>query len=716
MDWFLRLGLFATVFSIPELYCPRSPLGQTICEFELIIKQRETYTGLINDRVYPMRPKNGGYEFRPNTFYFNTDLAYIQSGLPMGSDITPNVTNFIYADGSPDKILLTINDHFVGPTLVIPDGAFVAVKVTNKMITQGTIVHWHGQSMKGAWVYDGSPTTQCPILPGQTFTYRFRAEAGSHMYHSHLKGQKRDGLFGSVIVYSTETPYPVKPLLISEVGDPEMSYDGTGHTTNSVYINNGSGSSSYHGAKRIYTASHQEIGAGYWKTTLINGKGRNEDIDGNLNKFEVVSPGYFFAINHLGNDGFYQVTVDNHFIEVHELDGKPIKKQNNVFDSVMLAPGERITVKFISRVENPINSYIRFNTLAEFFTNSTEYIDRKVQDPDIALGATDYYSKLVPMTDGEKQEISGTAILSYTDSEFDMTPNFSRNQEHCSIDNPCKILNCMQQTYPGYVTCVSISELENIDDTKNFELDEKIYEFHTGFAIGPHFNGFKTRYPSVPISLPTTDYQKCSTPAASLTTACAYMVSLPYRKRVRMLISNADISAMHDTTHPIHLHGNHFRILYQGYPVLDDIGQAVSPHPALFTRKKLGNAVVQIGLNLTDLILNENGPLKDVIAIPAGGFALVELETGNAGIWNFHCHIQQHIDEGMAMLLKIGNEFPAVPEGFPTCEIQTKVDLSVDGFEKLLSDTEKWPQDEITTDSKSNFLTVTWFILIVIFI
>ena len=83
--------------------------------------------------------------------------------------------------------------------------------------------------------------------------------------------------------------------------------------------------------ERIYTASHQEIGAGYWKTTLINGKGRNEDIDGNLNKFEVVSPGDFFAINHLGNDGFYQITVDNHFIEVHELDGKPIKKLNNVF-------------------------------------------------------------------------------------------------------------------------------------------------------------------------------------------------------------------------------------------------------------------------------------------------------------------------------------------------------------------------------------------------
>jgi iron transport multicopper oxidase len=44
--------------------------------------------------------------------------------------------------------------------------------------------------------------TQCPIQPGNSFTYTFTANpAGTHWYHSHVAGQYADGLRGKMIVH-----------------------------------------------------------------------------------------------------------------------------------------------------------------------------------------------------------------------------------------------------------------------------------------------------------------------------------------------------------------------------------------------------------------------------------------------------------------------------------------------------------------------------------
>ena len=74
----------------------------------------------------------------------------------------------------------------------------VAIKVTNKLAREDITIHWHGLSQRGSPWMDGVPdVSQCPITPGQMFTYRFVAEpAGTHWYHSHVTGQHPDGLYG----------------------------------------------------------------------------------------------------------------------------------------------------------------------------------------------------------------------------------------------------------------------------------------------------------------------------------------------------------------------------------------------------------------------------------------------------------------------------------------------------------------------------------------
>lgn len=63
-------------------------------------------------------------------------------------------------------------------------------------------IHWHGlHHVSTPWM-DGVPmVTQCPILPGNKFRYRFRAEqTGTHYWHAHTGVLRADGVFGRFIV------------------------------------------------------------------------------------------------------------------------------------------------------------------------------------------------------------------------------------------------------------------------------------------------------------------------------------------------------------------------------------------------------------------------------------------------------------------------------------------------------------------------------------
>ena len=52
----------------------------------------------------------------------------------------------------------------------------VAVRVHNRLQTEGVSFHWHGLLQRGTPWMDGVPmVSQCPILPGQVFQYRWAA-------------------------------------------------------------------------------------------------------------------------------------------------------------------------------------------------------------------------------------------------------------------------------------------------------------------------------------------------------------------------------------------------------------------------------------------------------------------------------------------------------------------------------------------------------------
>jgi FtsP/CotA-like multicopper oxidase with cupredoxin domain len=89
-----------------------------------------------------------------------------------------------------------------GPELRVRQGDLVEVTVENKDIEDGVTIHWHGLDVPNA--EDGvAGVTQDAVLPGKTYTYRFRPEqVGTFWYHTHENasdGVKR-GLYGTLVI------------------------------------------------------------------------------------------------------------------------------------------------------------------------------------------------------------------------------------------------------------------------------------------------------------------------------------------------------------------------------------------------------------------------------------------------------------------------------------------------------------------------------------
>ena len=109
----------------------------------------------------------------------------------------------------PDFMAWTYNGQVPGPEIRVKEGEIIRVVLKN-YLSEGTTIHWHGIPIVN--VMDGVPgVTQQTVKPGETFVYEFEARpAGTFIYHSHVRYQLDQGLYG--------------PLII-EPARPEESYD-----------------------------------------------------------------------------------------------------------------------------------------------------------------------------------------------------------------------------------------------------------------------------------------------------------------------------------------------------------------------------------------------------------------------------------------------------------------------------------------------------------
>ena len=96
----------------------------------------------------------------------------------------------------------TFNGSAPGPELRVRQGDLVAVTLVNRDLDEGVSIHWHGVDVPNR--EDGvSGVTQDALRPGESYTYRFRAEqVGTFWYHTHQNAAKgvRLGLYGALVI------------------------------------------------------------------------------------------------------------------------------------------------------------------------------------------------------------------------------------------------------------------------------------------------------------------------------------------------------------------------------------------------------------------------------------------------------------------------------------------------------------------------------------
>jgi FtsP/CotA-like multicopper oxidase with cupredoxin domain len=106
------------------------------------------------------------------------------------------------------------NGQAPGPELDMHVDDLVEVTLVNKLSKEGITLHWHGLDVPNA--EDGvAGLTQDDVLPGQSYTYRFRPEqVGTFWYHSHqISEQAVDrGLFGPLVVLPKGAPIGAQGL------------------------------------------------------------------------------------------------------------------------------------------------------------------------------------------------------------------------------------------------------------------------------------------------------------------------------------------------------------------------------------------------------------------------------------------------------------------------------------------------------------------------
>jgi FtsP/CotA-like multicopper oxidase with cupredoxin domain len=118
--------------------------------------------------------------------------------------------------------MLAYNGSIPGPTLRVPQGSEISVRVRNDADVEAT-VHWHGLRLDNA--YDGVPhETQAPIPLGDEFTYRVRfPDPGAYWYHPHIREDYGldMGLYGNLVVVPAATDYwpPVNREVVVTLDD-----------------------------------------------------------------------------------------------------------------------------------------------------------------------------------------------------------------------------------------------------------------------------------------------------------------------------------------------------------------------------------------------------------------------------------------------------------------------------------------------------------------
>ncbi|KAL5766282.1 hypothetical protein ACOSP7_016899 [Xanthoceras sorbifolium] len=512
-----------------------------------------------------------------------------------------------YMFWSPDceeNVVMGINGQFPGPTIRAKAGDTISVQLTNKLHTEGVVIHWHGIRQLGTPWADGTASiSQCAINPGETFVYRFKVDkAGTYFYHGHFGMQRSAGLYGSLIV---------------DVGDGEKEpfhYDGEFNLLLSDWWHQ-----SVH-QQEVGLSSKPFRWIGEPQSLLINGRGQfncslaADFSNGSTNQCKLggneecapqilsVLPNttYRLRIASITALASLNLAVGNHKMVVVEADGNYV--QPFEVEDVDIYSGESYSVLLTTNQDSSKNYWI-----------SVGVRGRKPQTPQ-ALTILNYSptspSILLPVS---------PPTITPTWNDYDHSKSFS-NKIFALIGSPKPpknrdrriILLNTQNLIDGYIKWA----INNI----SLLLPSTPYLGSIKYSLKGAFDNKKP-----PEDFPN-DYDVRKPPKNPNSTYGNGVYMLGLNSTVDVILQNANaLSGNVSEIHPWHLHGHNFWVLGYG--------------EGKFNKKK-----DEKKFNL------RNPPLRNTAVIFPYGWTALRFVADNPGVWAFHCHIEPHLHMGMGVI------------------------------------------------------------------
>ena len=524
--------------------------------------------------------------------------------------VTDTLVNFT----GKEKRAIAVNGQIPMPTLTFTEGDIAEIVVHNKS-KESTSLHWHGVFLPNK--EDGVPfLTQTPIMPNETFTYRFPIiQNGTHWYHSHSGLQEQIGMYGSMVLLKKKTDptfrkgiddLPAVPLILSEWTDikPENVHRMLSNASDWAAIKKGTTQSYTEAIKAGHFATKignewkrmlaMDVSDVYYDKFLINGKNMstyNPPLGargaGDKVRLRISNGGassYFWLtyaggkITVVANDGndVVPVEVDRLMIAVSE-----------TYDVVVTIPNDKTAYEFLATAEDRTNSasvYLGNGPVQlqsrmpklKYFEGMRMMNDMMTMDGNMKDMGMDMAYQKMDMNEVMYPEISGEPGMKMDKMPMDNKMDHSKHE--MSSNSSIVTLNYGMLKAPEKTTLPKDAPIREM----RFEL-----------------TGNMNRYVWSMDNKVLSESDK---------------ILIKKGENVRITLYNNSMMR-----HPMHLHGHDFRVLN---------GQG------------------------------EFAPMKNVLDIMPMETDTIEFLANAEGDWFFHCHILYHMMAGMNRVFSYEDQAP----------------------------------------------------------
>lgn len=527
-----------------------------------------------------------------------------------------NISGFV-------RYVILINDQFPGPLIEATEGDTIVVTVHNQMDKSLMSIHWHGMLQRNNNIMDGvNGVTQKPLGPGQSQVYTFVADLqGTFWYHSHFKKQYMDGLRGPIRIHPFESLASLNAaannfsLTIAEqyalVTPVNMPLQLSELYSNRTETNNGN------------TPQTSIIGAyGQGNCTGLRCDYYVVQAQPGNDCSKVTNQTLSLIFVNTGGFAFFDVSVDEHYLIVVSLDSVGVIPSNSS-TFISLAPGQRVGVVVCpaspeATAKAQKGGLFWINATQNFFQVFTDTGSLPVFPTALGILSYDPYltgPKVKALPTSNPWPIDDNAVLKLT---------LGVSQEVFGLQ-PISMTSILNGSgVPPEPTAQKVFGLWGFPDSVFPKL---FFHVNSSFTFDPNRSNYDTTNGWIAMQLPKPSEESWLYDARNSTlpqnsNGGPNVLHFDKGDVVQFVFNNLD-----NFPHPFHIHGHWAWVMYQG-PINDGpyVGQELISTPVL----------------------------RDTIVVAEYSSLILRWVADNPGMWIMHCHIDGHLEAGLAFVLSYG--------------------------------------------------------------